>query len=97
MKSWLGGISLSVVVFFGGCSHLLVYLREKNDKIFKGTSSSSAKLIDKVTLTTAKWTFVEFSNFILNDIIFNWEACVGCGPIKVRRSIFFIFSPYKYA
>lgn len=71
---------------------MLVYLRERNDKIFKGTSSS-AKLIDRVTLTTAKWTFVEFSNFSLNDIIFNWEACMGCGPIKVRRTIFLSSPP----
>lgn len=29
----------------------------------------------------------DFSNFNLNDILFNWEACMGCGPSKVRRSV----------
>lgn len=29
----------------------------------------------------------EFSNFNLNAIRFNWKACMGYGPSKVRRSV----------
>lgn len=39
------------------------------------------------------WALVrkEFSNFTLDDIFVNWEACMGCRPVKVRRSI--LWSP----
>lgn len=33
----------------------------------------------------------EFSKFSLNDVIVNWEACMGCGPTKERMSI--LWSP----
>ena len=49
-----------------------------NDRIFKGSFSSLVKLVSKTTLMVAKWAMVrgEFSNFTLNDIISNWEACL---------------------
>lgn len=50
---------------------------------------SSADLASRIDLRVAKWVLVrkEFSNFNLNDILFNWEDCMGCGPSKVRRSV----------
>lgn len=62
---------------------------ERNDLIFWGSSMSSADLASRIALRVAKWVMVrkEFSNFNLNDILFNWEACMGCGPSKVRRSV----------
>lgn len=29
----------------------------------------------------------EVSNLNLNDILFNQEACMGCGPCKLRRFV----------
>eukprot|EP00268_Persea_americana_P037821 TRINITY_DN37515_c1_g1_i1.p1 TRINITY_DN37515_c1_g1~~TRINITY_DN37515_c1_g1_i1.p1 ORF type:complete len:105 (-),score=4.09 TRINITY_DN37515_c1_g1_i1:595-909(-) len=58
-----------------------------NNKIFKSTSSSLTELIDMVSLLTVKWTLTrkEFSNFYLNDLLFHYKVCMGCGPIKVTR------------
>ena len=63
--------------------------RNRNDRIFRGSSSLSHELISRVALKITKWALVrkEYFNFNLNDILFNWEACMGCGLIKVRRSV----------
>lgn len=70
-------------------SFLLFYglFGEKNDRIFRGDSSSLSELIATVTLAIAKWALIrkEFSDFALNDIMVNWETCMKCGPVKGRR------------
>lgn len=45
--------------------------REKNDRILKGASYSSAELIDNVSLMTRSWTLVreEFFDFNFNDVL----------------------------
>lgn len=60
-----------------------------NDRIFRGSSCSVSDLVSKVTLRIAKWALVrkEFWNFNLNDILFNWEACMGYCPFKERRFV----------
>ena len=60
-----------------------------NDRIFRGSSSATTKVIFKVSLRIAKWALSkkEFSIFSLNDILHNWKACMGCGPFKVRRIV----------
>lgn len=62
---------------------------ERNDGIFRGSSSSLANVIPKLALRIAKWALArkEFSNLTINDILFYWESCMGCGLIKERRLI----------
>ena len=62
---------------------------ERNERIFRGSSSSVIDLIDNVAFRIAKWASIrkEFTNIYLNDIIYNWEACMGCLPFKERRSV----------
>lgn len=67
---------------------------ERNDRIFKCSSfSSAADLISSIGMRIAKWALVrkEFSNFSLNAILIDWEACMECGPFKLRR--FVVWSP----
>lgn len=47
--------------------------RERNDRIFRGTSISLADLISKVALTIEKWALIrkELPNLTLNDILFD--------------------------
>ena len=63
--------------------------RKEIIEFFKGSSSTSAELISKITSTIAKWALgkKEFSNFCLHDILINWESYLGCDPVKVRKSI----------
>ena len=63
---------------------------------FKGVSSSATKVISTITLTITKWTLIrkKFSNFTLNDILINWEACMGCGPVNVRKSLIWSSPPH---
>ena len=67
--------------------------KERNNRIFRGLSLTSAELISKITLAIAKWALdrKEFFNFCLYDILINWELCMRCGPVKVRKSI--LWSP----
>ncbi|XXG72211.1 hypothetical protein AAC387_Pa07g1359 [Persea americana] len=67
----------------------LVPAKEMNDRIFKRSSLLLTDLVSRITLRIVEWALVrkEFSNFSLNDILLNWEACMGCGFSKVRRSI----------
>lgn len=38
---------------------------------------------------STKWALIkkEFSNINLDDILYNWEVCMGCGLIKERRTV----------
>lgn len=83
-ESWMGGAIV-------GCTRILWRVspfailwsiwKEMNDRIIRGSSSSSIDLIPRVALRIAKWALVrkKFSNVHLNDILENWEACMGCG------------------
>lgn len=68
---------------------------ERNDGIFWGSSSSLANVILKLALRIAKWALArkDFSNLSLNDILFYWESCMGCGLIKERRLILWSTPP----
>ena len=57
--------------------------------IFRGSSSLVVDLIEKVAFRIAKWASIrkEFTNINLNDIIYNWKACMGCLPFKERRFV----------
>ena len=63
--------------------------RERNDRIFKGVSSSLLVLINRISMRIAKWALIrkKCCNFSLNDILLNWEVCMGCRPNKVRRVV----------
>ena len=58
-------------------------------RIFRDVSILSADLISKVTWRIVEWAMVgkEFSNSNHNDILYNWEPCLGVGLLKVRISI----------
>lgn len=72
------GPLLGVSAYYGGLAHLLYC---GNDRIIRGSSSSSIDLIPRVALRIAKLALVrkKFSNVRLNEILENWEACMGCG------------------
>ena len=89
-ESWLGG-------HFVGYGFILWRMipfailwsiwMERNDRISKGSSfssafSSAADLISSIGMRIVKWALLrkEFSNFSLNAILTNWEACMECGP-----------------
>ena len=58
-----------------------------NDRIFKGESSSPMDLIASINMRISKWALIrkEFSNFSLNDIIYNWEACMVCSVPRIMK------------
>eukprot|EP00268_Persea_americana_P068029 TRINITY_DN9427_c0_g3_i1.p1 TRINITY_DN9427_c0_g3~~TRINITY_DN9427_c0_g3_i1.p1 ORF type:complete len:256 (+),score=22.30 TRINITY_DN9427_c0_g3_i1:1157-1924(+) len=97
-ESWLGD-------YFVGCVHSLWRMllsailwsiwKERNNRIFKGTFSSLSNLVDLITMRIAGWALIrkEFSNFSIDDITVNWEACMGCGPSKMRIYVHWSPSP----
>lgn len=71
--------------------------RERNERIFKSMSPSIIeKLASVVHLRIVKRALIrkEFGNITLNDILLNWEACMGCGPRKVRRLVYWSPPPF---
>lgn len=71
--------------------------RERNERIFKSMSPSIIeKLALVVHLRIVKRALIrkEFGNITLNDILLNWEACMGCGPRKVRRLVYWSPPPF---
>lgn len=53
--------------------HFLVYLKERNDEIFRGSSSSLDKLFHAMLLRLAKWVSIqkEFKEMNVDNILFN--------------------------
>ena len=47
--------------------------KDRNDRVFRNVSSTSEELVASISLMIANWALVrkEFSNFSLNDILFN--------------------------
>lgn len=92
VESWMGG-------YFVGCGCVLWWLipfailwsiwKERNSRIFLGSSFSVANLISTVAIRIAKWALVrkEFSISSMDDNLSNWEACMGCGSIQMRRVV----------
>lgn len=72
------GLMLWMIIAF---PILWLVWREINERIFRGSLSTVDALISRVDLRIVKWSVIqkEFFNFNLNDILFNWEACMGCG------------------
>ena len=88
-------ISLGVAASHGELS-LLQFCGLFGRKGIRGASSSLAELISRVPFRIEKWALVrkEFSNFNLDDSLFNWEVCMGCGSSKVRSSIHWSPPPF---
>ena len=73
---------------FFSCS-LMVRLEGKEFENIQRCFFPTRELIALINLRIAKWALIkkEFSNFSLDDILHNWEACMGCGMIKIRKSV----------
>lgn len=53
-------------------------------------------LIASNTLRIAEWALVmkEFSSFSIKNILLNWEACMECSPIRVRKVVHWSPPPF---
>lgn len=96
VELWLGGPflrcgrSLWRVVPFGISWSIW---KERNNRIFRVTSSILVDMISRVTFRIAKWSLIrkEFSNVNLDNILFNWEASMRYSWIKERRLVHWSF------
>ena len=60
--------------------------KERNERIFRNSTSSLEGLVSKVIFSIAKWALVRKDFRNLNVL----HACMGCGAPKVKKSIFWI-------
>lgn len=63
--------------------------KERNDRIFRRTSSIADSLLSKAELKIASWVTIrkEFVGFDLDSIMLNWKASTMCKSFKVKRPV----------
>lgn len=68
---------------------LLVIWKERNDMVFCDSASSWQHILKSVLMKVGKQAIGrnEFLSFILDIILFNWEACLVCGLSNSKKAV----------
>ena len=69
--------------------------KERNEGMFRNSTSSLEDFVSKIIFSIAKWALVQkdFRYFKASDLFHNWQACMGWGAPNVKKSIFWIPPP----